>query len=100
MGPERPHAWGLSLVHAHGRPTHARVVHGLAHAAWVHASRGPSGARLVHELVVVGLAWAHLEGGTHLEGEKRRKKGQRVTVNYEAAGLTPWFLSVFSVQCM
>lgn len=58
---KRPHAWSSSLAHAHGRPTHIRVIHGGSHAGWIHTSRGASGARLVHELAVVGLSGAHLK---------------------------------------
>lgn len=62
-----PHSRSSSLVHAHGRPAHVRVVHGRCHAGWIYPSRGASGTRLVHELVVVGLSGAHLEGRAHLE---------------------------------
>ena len=68
---KRSHARGSSLVHAHGRPAHAGVVHGGSHAGRIHASRGASRARLVHELAVVGLSSAHLEGGTHLEAKHK-----------------------------
>lgn len=71
MSSKRPHAWGSSLVHAHGRPTHIRVVHGGSHAGRVHTSRGASWARLVHKLAVVGLSSAHLERRAHLEAKHK-----------------------------
>lgn len=71
MTSKRPHSWSSSLVHAHGRPAHIRVVHGGSHAGWIHTSRGASWAWLVHELAVIGLSSAHLERRTHLEAKHK-----------------------------
>lgn len=71
MRSKGPHSRSSSLVHAHGRPAHVRVVHGRCHAGWIYPSRGTSWTRLVHELVVVGLSRAHLEGRAHLEAKRK-----------------------------
>lgn len=65
------------LVHAHGRAAHARGCHASCHAGRVHAA--PHGGRpprpgLVHELAVIRLGGTHLERGTHLQREKKKKK--------------------------
>ena len=65
------------LVHAHGRAAHARGCHASCHAGRVQAA--PHGGRpprpgLVHELAVIRLGGTHLERGTHLQWEKKKKK--------------------------
>lgn len=65
------------LVHAHGRAAHPGGCHASRHACRVHAA--PHGGRppwpgLVHELAVIRLGGTHLERGTDLQREKKKKK--------------------------
>lgn len=69
------------LVHAHGRAAHPRGCHASCHAGRVHAA--PHGGRpprpgLVHELAVIRLGGTHLERGTHLQREKKKKKKNKM----------------------
>lgn len=77
-----PHSRSPSLVQAHGRPAHVRVVHGGRHACWIHPSGGASWPWLVHELVVVGLSGAHLERRAHLQTKCEVSDSNRITFGF------------------